>query len=391
MPQIDFRPKRTGMAGVALMSVLGAIVIGCGGGGGGGTTGVTGITNSTNTTNTTNSTNTTNTTNTTNSTNTTNTTATATATTATAGVLPSNVIYYSEQTGTSEVDFRYISPDGSGENTLATLPTEDTTVAPNPAIAGQKVFGYRSNPDGSLAILRNNTISPTGATQIVPASYGAIYSIQVSPDGTQVYYTASVGVGNEDPQLFRVSINGGETPTVIDAADDFHLSLDGTKIVYSKLVSNQGEIFVRGTGAGSQPSRLTTNTVDDILPQWNKAGTQIVFSSLRDVPAEGGLYEVWRMNANGTSPTRITTTPDLEEVGASFNGDGTQVSYAGFANTTGEVQGLYRTTINGGRSLVKAVPNILPGSYWTGANGRSKASPSWVRIMNKRRQQQKSR
>jgi hypothetical protein len=54
---------------------------------------------------------------------------------------------------------------------------------------------------------------------------------------------------------------------------------------------------------GSNPVRLTDNSVDDEDPNWSSDGAKIAFISMRD-----GHYEIYVMNADGTGQTRLTVT-----------------------------------------------------------------------------------
>jgi hypothetical protein len=53
---------------------------------------------------------------------------------------------------------------------------------------------------------------------------------------------------------------------------------------------------------GTNPIRLTNNTAIDRDPTFSPDGFRIAFASFRD-----GNYEIYYMNADGFSPTRLTT------------------------------------------------------------------------------------
>jgi Tol biopolymer transport system component len=357
------------MAAGAFLTVVAGVVIGCGGGGDGGP-GLTSATNATASASTaTASASTataTATTATATATTATATTATATATTA-QGQLPANVVFYGEATGEGN-QLRYISPDGTGDQLYAALTTNVRTVGLDPVHQNVKVFSYRSTEDGNDALLRNTTLDNASATQLVGPTYSYIDQIQVSPDGKTIYFIA--GVGDADSQLLSVPYEGGNV-TVIDNAWTFHVNQAGTQIVYSKLVSGNEEIFVRNVGTTGAGTRLTTNTSEDTMPQWSKNGSKIVFASNRRNVDD---FDLFTMNANGTSQTALTQSDDTIELGGSFNEAGDKVAYAGLGGeaTTG---GLYTVpAVGGNRTAIKPSDALTGSAYWTTAGGRSRTS-----------------
>ena len=54
---------------------------------------------------------------------------------------------------------------------------------------------------------------------------------------------------------------------------------------------------------GSNPTRLTDTFGENDSPAWSSDGTRIAFTSTRD-----GNYEIYSMNADGTSPTNLAGT-----------------------------------------------------------------------------------
>ncbi|HEX6045885.1 MAG TPA: S8 family serine peptidase [Pyrinomonadaceae bacterium] len=83
-------------------------------------------------------------------------------------------------------------------------------------------------------------------------------------------------------------------------------SPDGSKIVFQSTRDGQSEIYVMN-GDGSSPTRLTNNPALDTAPSWSPDGTKILFTSLRDDPMNPALYV---MNADGSNQTRLTTGSD---------------------------------------------------------------------------------
>jgi Tol biopolymer transport system component len=67
------------------------------------------------------------------------------------------------------------------------------------------------------------------------------------------------------------------------------------------------EIYVMNAD-GSSVTRITTNETDDLFPSWSPDGTQLLFRSDRE-----GNPEVYRLDIDGTCPinlSRQSATPD---------------------------------------------------------------------------------
>jgi Tol biopolymer transport system component len=364
------RPNRhsrisTGTFGAVLIAALAAVVIGCGGGGGGGggTTGTTTFTNGNTNGNTNNTTNG-------------NTTNSTTGT----GVLTPDRIYYSRQTGDT-MDVRYVNPNGSGDTSYLTLPAGFSAVAINSANT-LRFFAYQSTPDANFGIFRNTSIAADGATQLVSPQYAFVTSMQLSNDGTTLYYVAAAP-GDTDASLYKLTLSAGG-PVRLDAAESAHLNPANNMLVYSKFVAADTELFVRGVNPGDVPTQITDNAVFDDFPQWNKQGTKIVFARSPD----GGIYDIYtRAPTAGGTETQITNTPAIDERTPSFNQVGDTIA---FVADTGDLstKGIWRASASGtdqGKVLVKNDAQIAAGTYWTGTNGRSRTtSPSVLDRLRKK-------
>ncbi len=79
------------------------------------------------------------------------------------------------------------------------------------------------------------------------------------------------------------------------------VSPDGFKIVFTTNRDGNYEIYAMNTDGTSQ-TRLTTSSGDDLAPSWNLAGTKIAFDSNRD-----GNWNVYTMNLDGSGQTQLTT------------------------------------------------------------------------------------
>jgi Tol biopolymer transport system component len=91
------------------------------------------------------------------------------------------------------------------------------------------------------------------------------------------------------------------------SATDPAFAPDGSRIAYVSTSGGNAEIYVMNAD-GSSPLRLTNNAADDFASAWSPDGQKIVFMSFRD-----GNYEIYVMNADGSSPVRLTNNAALDQ------------------------------------------------------------------------------
>jgi len=108
----------------------------------------------------------------------------------------------------------------------------------------------------------------------------------------------------------------------IENAMNPHFSPDGSTLVFMAIPSgvsrsrNSLEVYALNL-ANSFLMRLTTNSVPDEDSKFSPDGSSIVWKR------QG---QVWSMNANGTSQTQLTYTPD-EKSGPNYSPDGSKIVY----------------------------------------------------------------
>jgi TolB protein len=135
----------------------------------------------------------------------------------------------------------------------------------------------------------------------------------ISPDGARIAFSRRVAGGTDD--IWVMNADGTEqTNLTNDAANDLYpnFSPDGTRIVFS---SNRrapdgtvdSEIYVMNAD-GSNLVQLTNNGVLDESPVFSPDGKQIAFTSTREgnTTNETNNKEIWVMDADGSNPVRLT-------------------------------------------------------------------------------------
>ena len=116
---------------------------------------------------------------------------------------------------------------------------------------------------------------------------------------------------------------------VIDGADSCPSAPNSYRVAHAR-----GPIDVWSVGFdGSQYVRLTTNasTITDTDPRFDSSGRRIVFTSNRI----GNDYEIYVMNADGSDPRRLTSTPG-RDIQPAFSPDGARIVHIGTRSTTSQ-------------------------------------------------------
>jgi TolB protein len=142
------------------------------------------------------------------------------------------------------------------------------------------------------------------------------------PPGSVVFYSARDGHPNN--QIYLMNPNGDNQIRVTnDAAADVDpdISPDGQRILFTSNQPGNNDIFVRDRSGDIR--NLTNNPATDEWARWSPDGKQIVFDSNRD----GGVYEIFVMNADGTGKTTQLTFPPTLGRYPSWSPDGKRIIF----------------------------------------------------------------
>jgi Tol biopolymer transport system component len=164
------------------------------------------------------------------------------------------------------------------------------------------VFSMRSSDGGDLVRI---TTSPYGGHDIA-ADY--------APDGSRLVFIREDPLKLKDPTaLFVVNVDGTGlrqlTPWGLQANDP-RWSPDGTRIVFA----SKGAIFLINVGGtGLVKIRQDPAGGASFSPVWAPDGTRILFADFLITPPHEGQEDLYTMNPDGSSITRVTNTSDFEE------------------------------------------------------------------------------
>jgi TolB protein len=131
-----------------------------------------------------------------------------------------------------------------------------------------------------------------------------------SPDLSRIAFTCFAPAGGvTSAQICMYSMDTGKLvsfPRFRGTNTTPAWSPDGTQVVFSSSMSGNPELFICDVNGG-RPKRLTIANGASISPSWNpKTGQSIAFVSDR-----GGFPQLYLMNADGTSTTKL----DLPDMG----------------------------------------------------------------------------
>jgi Tol biopolymer transport system component len=181
------------------------------------------------------------------------------------------------------------------------------TKLPTPPLTGSRQPAW--SPDGRKLAFSGNediyvvNVDGTGLTQMTGEA-GSERDPEWSPDGTKIAYDSNQ-TGRFD--VYVMDANGAgktnltQTPDIHDQAPSW--SPDGSRIAYfaGNFASNVPVQVFSMRPDGSDVTQLSDGSIS-YWPAWSPDGQKIAFASNRD----GGGDELYVMNADGTSETRVT-------------------------------------------------------------------------------------
>jgi Tol biopolymer transport system component len=145
------------------------------------------------------------------------------------------------------------------------------------------------------------------------------------------------------------------------------------RIAFVSTRDGTSEIYAMNAD-GSEQSRLTVNTAQDVSPAWSPNGQRIAFASNRD-----GDWEIYTIDADGNGLQRLTDSPGFDGA-PSWSPDGTQIAFASARDGNSEIYVMdadgadqTRLTTSPGDD---AVPAWAPDSPACGARARTIAFES---------------
>lgn len=133
--------------------------------------------------------------------------------------------------------------------------------------------------------------------------------------------------GAHDSEIYAVSPDGSGLRQLTDSPrQDYEAawSASGTKIVISRFLTEDTELFVGDLETGRQ-TRITNNGVPDNYAVFSPDGSKVAFQSNRD-PLNSANDDIYVMNVTGGGMKRLTTDPAIDAE-PNWSPDGTKIAF----------------------------------------------------------------
>jgi hypothetical protein len=280
------------------------------------------------------------------------------------GVVPPNAILYTRRTTNGSLELRAIKPSANMDTLLGTGSSNVAALAINPRVQGQFVYAARLGPNAPYGIYIGPNLTVASDTQLVQPQFQNVSSFQIAQDGSIALFVAALA-GNPQTHVFTVDLLHGNGFRFIDDAFEASLAPDNNTILYSKSDNTVIQLFTtRITNGGT--TQVTFDSVDHDFPQFSKDASQIVCSVFNVATRRFSLELI---SADGTALQPLPALPGISAVGASFNDDGTKLSFIGVTDQGhGAVyQANTQETQVDSLSQLSGIGQQV--SYWTTANG----------------------
>jgi Tol biopolymer transport system component len=219
--------------------------------------------------------------------------------------------------GAERLEIFTVKPDGTDEVRLtSTLAGSLSATAPKYSADGRKIVFQQNNQIWTM------NADGTNPTQLTTTSFGANTPGSWSPDGTKIVFHANrepvppgSPAGSNTNEIYTIDADGSNlTRLTNNLRQDSHpgWSPDGTKIVFRSNRDLNFDIYVMNADGTDQTNLTMASPAEESGPDWSPDGKQIAFHTDRDAFGIGRVLnrnlEIYRMNADGSNPTRLTFT-----------------------------------------------------------------------------------
>jgi TolB protein len=242
--------------------------------------------------------------------------------------LPELIVFQSGPAGSFDETLRdlyLMRPDGSD---VVRLTNGLGAHGPEWSPDGMRIAFASALPDD-----RNIYVIDADGSDLSPVTTGSTwkYHPSWSPDGERLTFASEwIESAGLKSAVFTVDVDGGE-PTLLFTCD--HLcqyptwSPDGTRLAVAWWVPWEGHPGwfipnVRVFDTGGTAWMLGSGLLKEHVPTWSRDGSSLLFGG---GPTVGGGYDLYLVDPDGGTPTRLTTGGSCW--GATFSRDGASILY----------------------------------------------------------------
>jgi Tol biopolymer transport system component len=210
-----------------------------------------------------------------------------------------------------------MNPDGTGLTNLTNNSVPD--VDPAWSADGRQIAFMCQRNGGATEVCKMDA-NGSNQVQLTNDPGQSFWNPTWSPDGTKIAFSNFDCSGN----IYVMNADGTGQRQLASRGCLPDWSPDGNQIVFASFRDNDNEEIYKMNADGSGQTRLTNDTRqdghdtsrNDTAPAWSPDGNQIVFQSKGEPTETGNVYEIYKMNADGSGETRLTANPTAP----SFNG-----------------------------------------------------------------------
>ena len=208
-------------------------------------------------------------------------------------------------------DLFVMSSAGKGRIRLTSsaLPERDPSWSPNGTMI---VYAARTSATGDFHLFLAKADGSARVQLTTQAAGSADRAPVFSPDGSRIAFVSDRAGGF--PELYVMDADGSNVRrlTANDAIDgNPSWSPDGTRLVFERCCVNGGsDLYAIDVATRAEANLTNSSTQQEFDPTWSPDGTRIAYVSFENGV---GNVDVWVMNADGSSPARLTNAagPDL--------------------------------------------------------------------------------